>query len=137
MTAPCRDLFEGQNSATAKDGGKSAIFGVKPAAYAGYHRRLHSALRAIWPFKLTRHLLVLVPDLSLRQAERIAAGERASADVVVGLLWSEHGYRILSAIMDGCPAEWWRQVVHEHEVAAAKRERRELERRIKRLEEES
>lgn len=78
------------------------------------------AARALYPNKPGTALYWLTGLGDERLCQRYASGDvRPAAYFLRALMRGEHGEQWFSAIMDGCDAEWWRDVQRARRVAAA------------------
>ncbi len=130
MNEHVRDLFGKANSGT------DSLVGVSDSL-VGRWSALRNLFKVLWPKKTAAHL-ALVVDTTVRQAERIVGDEQGiGAAALVRLLRSEHGGEVLDVLMAGANPTWWRATFKERQIAAARRERKDAERRLKALEEDA
>jgi hypothetical protein len=130
MNEHVRDLFAKANSGTDSSVGVSD-------SLVGRWAALRNLFKAIWPKKTAVHL-ALVCDTTVRQAERIIGDEQGiGAAALVRLLRSEHGGDVLETLMEGANPAWWQASFKERQIAAARRARKEAERRLKALEDDA
>lgn len=101
----------------------------------GVSKELRNLFRRIWPRK-TAAYLAIAGDVTVRQAERILAGQGIGAAVLTSLLRSEHGDAILEITMRGAMPIWWKEAFHERRISAARRKRQAAERELQQLESE-
>jgi hypothetical protein len=126
---PTHDLFEDAKSGSDKNVGEND-------KDVGVSKDLRNLFRRIWP-KKTAAYLAIAGDVTVRQAERILAGQGIGAAVLTNLLRSEHGAEVLEATMRGAMPPWWKEAFHERRISAARRKRQAAERELRELEDEA
>jgi cell division protein FtsB len=96
---------------------------------------LRRLFRQLWPAKTAQHL-ALAADVTVRQAERLLAGEQGmSYAVFERLLNGAQGYAFLRHAMRNARPDWWREIDQERRLGELRKQRKALERQLKQLEE--
>lgn len=99
----------------------------------GFHNDVRLLCRTLW-LRKSAYQLAIAADVTVRQAERLLAGQQDfSLAVFRRLLQGEHGDRFLAVLMAGSSAAWWKDVAQERQISELKRRKRELERELKAL----
>jgi hypothetical protein len=127
MSAPSNDLFARSNLVPDQVVGQSDQL-------VGRSADLRRIFRALWPAKTATNLS-LAADVTVRQAERIMAGEQGlSLAVFCRLLHGEHGLQILRAAMGDAAPQWWREFGLERQITEKKKRRLMIDRELNDLE---
>jgi hypothetical protein len=135
MSTARHDLFGGANRLGDHLVGNGDQVGAElDQVVGGFDEQVRKLIRLIWPNKATQHFSIAA-DVTVRQAERILAREQGiSLAVYRRLLCGEHGERFLWLLMGDATPEWWREIGHERQLTAVKKQMRALERKRGELE---
>lgn len=108
----------------------------KTELLCGHWDRVHDAIRELFPIKTAQHLSEAT-GLSVRACEYSLSERRAlSSDALVALLHTQHGPRILRAMMGDSQIRWWRRFRNMWERERVKIELADLKKRLAALDEE-
>lgn len=124
--AVLRDLFDDANAGDAWVAAKNAQLIARSAQLGHYQEKIRRSISAIFGAKA---VFALVGNCFIkeRHAQKILSGElRIAADVLVGLLRSNEGYKVLELLMDGSKATWWGGIAEAYDDIEIDRQINEL-----------